>query len=147
MNEVIFDANFLVAILDERDIWHPKAVTLLNTLRTRDVKVVYLDCVVNEVVSVLGRRFEERGRTNEFGRVLRKLKKLVPETGITWVYPRVPELYKPILDLVGEHKGKLNFHDALIALVSQEMGVSYIVSFDRDFDEIAWLKRVTHEVC
>lgn len=147
MNEVIFDANFLVAILDERDIWHPKAVTLLNTLRTRDVKAVYLDCVVNEVVSVLGRRFEERGRTNEFGRVLRKLKKLVPETVITWVYPRVPELYKPILDLVGEHKGELNFHDALIALVSQEMGVSYIVSFDRDFDEIAWLKRVTHEVC
>lgn len=64
---------------------------------------------------------------------------------ITWVYPRVPELYKAILNLVGEHKGKLNFHDALIALVSKEMDIEYIVSFDKDFDEIEWLKRVEYE--
>ena len=64
---------------------------------------------------------------------------------ITWVYPRVPELYKAILNLVGEHKEKLNFHDALIALVSKEIGIGYIVSFDKDFDEIEWLKRVEYE--
>lgn len=90
----------------------------------------------------MGRRFEERGRTNEFGEVLRKLKKLVPGRLITWVYPRVPELYRAILNLVEEHKGKLNFHDALIALVSKEMEIEYIVSFDRDFDEIEWLRRI-----
>lgn len=64
---------------------------------------------------------------------------------ITWVYPRVSELYKAILDLVGAHKGKLNFHDALIALVSKERGIKYIVSFDKDFDKIEWLKRVEYE--
>ena len=52
---------------------------------------------------------------------------------------------KAILNLVRAHKGKLNFHDALIALVSKEMGIKYIVSFDKDFDEIEWLKRVEHE--
>lgn len=145
MNEMIFDANFMVALVDERDVWHPKAVTLLNALRIKGAKAVYLDCVLNEVISVLGRRFEERGRTAEFNGVLRKLKKKVPERLITWVYPRVPELYKAILNLVGEHKGKLNFHDALIALVSKEMDIKYIVSFDRDFDEIEWLKRVEDE--
>ena len=46
---------------------------------------------------------------------------------------------------MGEHKGKLNFHDALIALVSKEMDIEYIVSFDKDFDEIEWLKRVEYE--
>jgi predicted nucleic acid-binding protein len=86
MNEVIVDANFLVALMDERDVWHPKAVTLLNALRTKEAKAVYLDCVLNEVISVLGRRFEERGRTNEFSAVLKKLKILVPERLITWVW-------------------------------------------------------------
>jgi len=145
MNEMIFDANLLIALIDERDVWHPKAATLLNALRIKGTKAVYLDCVLNEVISVLGRRFEERGRTNEFDGVLRKLKKKIPERLITWVYPRVPELYKAILNLVGEHKGKLNFHDALIALVSKEMDIEYIVSFDKDFDEIEWLKRVEYE--
>jgi predicted nucleic acid-binding protein len=145
MNEVIVDANFLVALMDERDVWHPKAVTLLNALRTKEAKAVYLDCVLNEVISVLGRRFEERGRTNEFSAVLKKLKILVPERLITWVYPRVPELYNEILNLIDEHNGKLNFHDALIALTSKEMVIENILSFDGDFDEIAWLKRVEYE--
>ncbi|MFZ2070270.1 MAG: type II toxin-antitoxin system VapC family toxin [Halobacteriota archaeon] len=145
MNEMIFDANFLVALVDERDVWHSKAVTLLNALRIKETKAVYLDCVLNEVISVVGRRFEEKGRTNEFDGVLRKIKKKIPEGSITWVYPRVPELYKAILNLVGEHKGKLNFHDALIALVSKEMRTKYIVSFDKDFNEIVWLKRINKE--
>jgi len=142
MNEMIFDANFLVALVDERDVWHPKAVTLLNALRIRGAKAVHLDCVLNEVISVLGRRFEETGRTNEFDGALRKLKKKVPDRSITRVYPCIPELYKAILNLVSEHKGKLDFHDALVALVSKEMDIKYIVSFDKDFDEIDWLKRV-----
>jgi predicted nucleic acid-binding protein len=145
MNEVIIDANFLVALMDERDIWHPKAVTIVNALRAKEAKAVYLDCVLNEVISVLGRRFEERGRTNEFSEVLKKLKILVPERLITWVYPRVPELYNEILNLIDEHNGRLNFHDALIALTSKEMVIENIVSFDSDFDELAWLKRVEYE--
>ena len=120
----------------------PKAVTLLHGLRGKEAKAVYLDCVLNEVISVLGRRFEERGRTNEFSAVLKKLKNLVPNRVITWVYPRVPEFYNEILNLIEEYKGKLNFHDALIALAAREMAIEGIVSFDSDFDEIAWLKRL-----
>ena len=51
MNEKIFDANFLVALVDERDVWHSKAVTLLNALRIKGAKVVYLDCVRGNISS------------------------------------------------------------------------------------------------
>lgn len=61
MNEMIFDASFLVALVDERDVWHSNAVTLMNALRIKETKAVYLDCVLNEVISVLGGRFEEKG--------------------------------------------------------------------------------------
>lgn len=36
----------------------------------------------------------------------------------------------------------LNFNDALIALACEELDVSVILSFDGDFDHIAWLKRI-----
>jgi hypothetical protein len=34
------------------------------------------------------------------------------------------------------------FHDALIALACQELGVRLLVSFDPDFDHIPWLTRI-----
>lgn len=47
-----------------------------------------------------------------------------------------------MLELIKNHKGKLNFHDALIALIAQENGLRYIASFDEDFDSIDWLSRI-----
>jgi predicted nucleic acid-binding protein len=44
--------------------------------------------------------------------------------------------------LVRESLGKLNFHDALIALSCRELGIGVITSFDEDFDDIAWLRRM-----
>jgi len=44
--------------------------------------------------------------------------------------------------LVHSSSGKLNFHDALIALTCQERDIPAIASFDADFDSIAWLTRI-----
>ncbi len=38
--------------------------------------------------------------------------------------------------------GELNFNDALIALSCREREISAIASFDTDFDEIGWLRRI-----
>ena len=38
--------------------------------------------------------------------------------------------------------GMLNFHDALIALACQERGIHVIASFDGDFDQVKWLRRL-----
>ena len=41
------------------------------------------------------------------------------------------------------HAGRLNFHDALIVLEAQHLEVPYIASFDRDFDAIVGLQRIS----
>jgi len=38
--------------------------------------------------------------------------------------------------------GDLNFHDALIASCCRDLGVKWIATFDSDFDQITWLKRL-----
>lgn len=145
MDKMIYDSNFLIALVDEKDIWHLKSGILMNTLKKLDAKGVYLDCVLNEVISVVARRLEEKGRNNEFDKAFKELNKLVTEKMITWIYPRVPELYNEIMSIIETHNGKLNFHDALIALVAKELDIEYIISFDKDFDEVDWLKRIDHE--
>jgi predicted nucleic acid-binding protein len=52
-------------------------------------------------------------------------------------------MYEPILALVEETNGVLNFHDALIALACREREIPVIASFDPDFDLIPWLNRLT----
>ena len=60
---VIMDSNILIAIIDDRDTWHLKAQELLNALEQHQVDIVYMDCVMDEAISVLGRRSEEQNRS------------------------------------------------------------------------------------
>lgn len=69
----------------------------------------------------------------------------MPKGKIEWVYPKVPDLYNNILKLMVQSDGRLNFHDALMALIMREYGVEYFVSFDEDFDSINWIKRIKDE--
>lgn len=135
MTEVILDTNYVVALLDAKDVWHTKAATIQDKLVETEAAVVYLDCVMDEVISVLARRHAERGRAHEFSGVLNRIETLVPPERITWIYPIVKQLYAKVLPLVRKSRGELNFHDALIVAASDEMGVAAIVSFDADFDK------------
>jgi predicted nucleic acid-binding protein len=65
-----------------------------------------------------------------------------PTDGILWVLPDVPVLYHDIFDLVRSSRGALNFNDALIALSCRLRDIPLVASFDRDFDDVDWLKRV-----
>lgn len=142
MINAIIDSNFIIALVDEKDKWRKQALSLQNALKKEQAKLIYLDCIINETVSVVGRRLEEKGKSDEFKTVLGKIKEIVPEENITWIYPEVKRLYGGILNLVKAHKGRLNFHDALIILAAKEMKTDLIISFDEDFDQVEGIKRI-----
>jgi predicted nucleic acid-binding protein len=54
-----------------------------------------------------------------------------------------PILYSEILSLIRSSRGELNFNDALVALSCRERDIRFIASFDSDFDQLAWLKRLS----
>ena len=139
---VVIDANVLVALTDAHDKWHPVAVTLRDALLAVNASLVYFDCVVNKAIGVIGRRAEEQKRSDQFGSLLDGMIALVPELQITWISAAGQRLYEPVLRLCRQHGGRLNFNDALIALVCQELSLSWMLSFDGDFDEIPWLARI-----
>jgi len=77
---VVIDANVLLALIDKKDKWHPRASKLAMVLKKNNCQVIYLDCVLNEVISVLGRRLEERQESQSFRTLLEKLEDLVLES-------------------------------------------------------------------
>ena len=70
-----------------------------------------------------------------------ELRKRVPEELITWISGNIQRWYGQVIGLVQQSEGRINFHDALIALACKELDINVVVSFDGDFDEISWLAR------
>jgi predicted nucleic acid-binding protein len=143
--DIVVDTNVLVAQVDNHDKWHAQAQKTGSKLKALGYASVYLDCVMNESVGVLARRTVEQKRPSDFLPTLSALQLKVPDDAITWVSKETERLYNDIINLIRQTDGKLNFHDALIALCCQELGIQFIFSFDRDFDDVDWLTRIAEE--
>jgi predicted nucleic acid-binding protein len=114
-----------------------------DALLSAGAELLYLDCVITESVSVAVRRLHEKKLLAEVESLFDALNTQVPASSITWILPEVPRLYTEVLDLIRTSLGALNFNDALIALACRERGIPAIASFDADFDQVAWLRRLS----
>ncbi len=136
------DSSVLVALINPRDVWHKQAMALRQMLLNTNAELLYFDCVAAEAISVVVRRLHEKGQTAEVQIFLDHLESHIPHASLTWILPDVPRLYSEVLNLIRSSAGELNFNDALIALACRERKISAIVSFDADFDQVPWLKRL-----
>lgn len=78
IKEAIIDTNVLVALIDNRDDWSLRAQELMTALYDQEIHLLFLDCVINETISVLARRSEERKRSDEFSNLLDELTQRMP---------------------------------------------------------------------
>lgn len=139
---IVVDTSVLIGMPNPRDIWHPQAETLSAALRNTGFTLLNFDCAVAEAASTLVRRLHEQKRSTEVPAMLDALNAQIPPRVITWISLDIPRLYPQVLDLMRDSSGELNFNDALIALACREREITAIASFDADFDQVKWLKRV-----
>ncbi len=100
------------------------------------------DSVLAEAISVLARRIHEQRRTADLDRLVARMLADYPMDDILWVLPDVPTFYSDVVELVRFSGGELNFNDALFALSCRYREIPFIASFDGDFDQLAWLRRL-----
>ena len=142
MIRIGIDTSVLIGLLDPKDVWHEPATLLKQVLIAHGADVGVFDCVLAKAISVLARRIHEQRRTADLDQLLTRILTDYPTDDILWVLPDVPVLYSGIIELVRSSGGELNFNDALIALSCRYREIPFIASFDRDFDQLAWLQRV-----
>jgi predicted nucleic acid-binding protein len=142
MSKIIFDTNVLVALIDKKDKFHNKAEEVYNELERIGWEIIIFDCVIDEALNVFSRRCWEQKREEEFKSILNKTLSFINDKNIIWVYDKVKNFYKEIINKLRETNGKLNFHDALIIISARYYEIKYIASFDSDFDKVEGLKRI-----
>ena len=67
MTTAVIDTSVVVALADANDKWHARAIELRDALLSNGIQQIYVDCVINEAISVIGRRAEEQKRSEQFG--------------------------------------------------------------------------------
>ncbi len=141
---IVLDTNVLVALIDTNDKFHLMAQSLLLVIQAAQLEEVYFDCVMVETIGVLCRRAEEQRRSHQIPMLLQTISQKVPSEIIVWLANELQIHFDDVIDLVGQTKGMLNFNDALIAIICREWKIDKIASFDQDFDQIVWLKRLSN---
>jgi len=136
------DTSFVIGLLDDKDLWHTPAAQLYADFQSHGFQTAVFDCVLAESISALARRVHEKRRAADLKALFDRIKAKFPTKSITWLYPELPEIYDDVVVLVEQSAGELNFNDALIALSCRNKGISFLVSFDADFDRVNWLKRI-----
>jgi predicted nucleic acid-binding protein len=139
---ILIDTSVVVALLLPMDSLHAKAVALWDAIKRGKHAPVHTDCVAAEAVSAATRRLFEKGRSVEVGEFLDRVEEHIRIEDVNWVLRHTQRLYPDILALIRSSRGALNFNDALIALVCRESGIPAIASFDADFDQLPWLRRL-----
>lgn len=140
--QVAVDSSVLVALLNPSDVFHQRALSLHDALLTQKATLYYFDVVAMEAISVVLRRLHEKEQTDRVMGLLKRFEDQFPRDVIIWILADIEGLYDEALGLVKSSLGELNFNDALIALSCRDRGIAYLASFDSDFDQLPWLKRV-----
>lgn len=137
MNRVVIDTNVIVALIDNKDVHHAKALDLIIKIEDDNNSFIILDCVVNEVFSVLARRSLQRGYS--FKSAAEKFNIEMKKFDITRVYPLVHRMNDSIVNFMITNNGILNYHDSLICLAMKHKKIKNIATFDKGFNNIEWL--------
>jgi len=140
--KVAVDASVLVGLINPRDHRRLQAMELHDALIAAEAELVYFDCVIAEAISTVARRLEEKNRRAEVEAALNDLNARIPADAVTWILPDAPRLFREVLGIICSSSGALNFNDALIALACRERGIEAIASFDEDFNQVDWLRRL-----
>lgn len=146
MTDIVVDSNILVAAFDGSDVWHQRASSLIDECEKKNLGIIHTDCVLNETISVLCRRFQNKQKTALLPEVLDNILSRIPPSAIVWTSGLAELWFSDILELIKAHSGTIGFNDALIAQFMKTNSVEYLLSFDTDFDSIPWIKRISKVV-
>ena len=121
------DTGFIKALLDEKDAHHDAAVRINNFVEENNIKVMINTTVF---VETLNRAFKIKVSIDELFDNLYDDEKLILLT---------PQDYEESLKISQWLGHSINFSDCTIVNTMFKEGIANIVTFDRDFEKIAYL--------
>jgi len=128
---IFIDASFIIALVNNNDIRHEKAVRLANKIN--DEEKIVSNIIIIKVFNIL-RKFNNGKLNKEVFRIIKDNFQ---------VYNEDLDLYDDALNIQLKNKGKLEFTHCVKIAIMEKMNITKIVSFDKQFDRIDGISRIS----
>jgi len=119
---IFLDTSFIVALVNNSDDRHNKAVKLASKIQNEE-KIVS-NIVIIEVLNIL-RKFKDGKLNKEVFRIIKDNFQ---------IYLEDMGVYDDALNIQLRYKGKLGFSDSIMITIMKRMNIVKIASYDRHFD-------------
>lgn len=127
------DSNVLLRHLtQDHDDFSPRATAILARIEDGGLQARLADTVVFEVVFTLQRAYRLPKAAIRDA--------LLPLIDLPGLLLTKKERIRRALDLYVE--ANVSYGDAYHAVLMQDEGIAEVISFDRDFDRVPWLRRI-----
>lgn len=116
----LLDSKVLIALLDQGDQHHQKALSLVEGLSKYESRIFLSDILLNEVLSTFARRCRALEDQQAFKAFVQKFQRAIRHFPILCLYQSLPQSYKPVLSSMVKAKGAKDFHKSLIETFLKE---------------------------
>lgn len=126
---IFVDSSYLIALVDEADSWHRRALKVSKDLPAGGI---ISDYVLLEAVTIIGHRGGGKA-----GRDL--YESLMDNFQVVYLDK---DLLGGSMDVYLEYDGMLSVADAVSVEIMRRRGIKRVVSFDKDFDKVEGISRI-----
>ena len=126
---IFVDSSYLIALADEADSWHRRALKVSKDLPAGGI---ISDYVLSEAVTIVGHRGGGKAGRNLYESLIDNFEVVYVDEG----------LLGESMDVYLKYDGTLSVADAVSVEIMRRRGIKKIVSFDRDFDKVEGISRI-----
>jgi predicted nucleic acid-binding protein len=127
---IFIDSSYLIALVNDNDQWHDKAVKIIDKIEKR--KTITSTLNISETITMIGKISGGKIADETFDYI----KDNFTITDVTI------NLLNKTRKTYLKYDGTLSLADCVAVLIMKKYGISEIVSFDSDFDKVKGIVRI-----
>ncbi|OQD58499.1 hypothetical protein MBBAR_14c00300 [Methanobrevibacter arboriphilus JCM 13429 = DSM 1125] len=129
---IFIDTNFFIGFFIKTDFWFERASEIIKEIPTKER--IICQAVLNEIITLIGMKSDVKN--------CKKVYNYLKDTCTIFNENSIPNINDKIIETYINFNGDLSFTDSTIIESMKELGITKIISFDKDFDKVNGIQRI-----
>jgi predicted nucleic acid-binding protein len=129
---IFIDTNFFIGFFIKNDFWFERASEIIKEIPSEER--IICQAVLNEIITLLGMKSDVE--------TCKKVYNYLKDTCTIFNENSIPNINDKIMETYMTFNGDLSFTDSTIIESMKELGITKIITFDKDFDKVNGIQRI-----
>lgn len=129
---IFIDTNFFIGFFIKNDFWFERASEIIKEIPSEER--IICQAVLNEIITLLGMKSDVE--------TCKKVYNYLKDTCTIFNENSIPNINDKIMEIYMTFNGDLSFTDSTIIESMKELGITKIITFDKDFDKVNGIQRI-----